>query len=64
MTVGLKDARLVISYEKLHMSSLQEVQNLEDNGDRLILSLDDDREVLLLDYLQSEFCRAQVRVHF
>ncbi len=64
MTVGLEDARLIVPHEELYMSSLQEVQNLEDNGDRLILSLDDGRQSLLLDYLQSEFCLAQVRVHF
>ncbi len=64
MTVGLKNARLVVPHEELHVSLLQEVQDLEDSGDRLILSLDDGRQSLLLDYLQSEFCLAQVRVHF
>ncbi len=62
--MGLKNTRLVVPHEELHVSLLQEVKDLEDSGDRLILSLDDGRQSLLLDYLQSEFCRAQVRVHF
>ena len=64
MTVGLKNASLAVPHEELHVSSLQEIQDLEDSGDRLIERFDDDRQSLLLDYLQSEFCRAQVRVHF
>ncbi len=65
MTVGIDYARLVISNEELYMSLLQEVQNLEENRDRLVLSLDDGRQVLFLDYLQqNEFCFAEVRVHF
>ena len=42
---------------------LQEIKNLEDRGDRLVFSLDDGRQSLLLDYLQGEFRRAQVRAH-
>ncbi len=64
MTVGLKNARPIVPHEELHVFLLQEVQDLEDSGDRLILSLDDGRQSLLLNYLQSEFCLAQVRVHF
>ncbi len=63
LTVGLKNARLVVPHEELHVSLLQEIQDLEDSGDRLIFRLDDGRQFLLLDYLQSEFCFAQVRVH-
>ncbi len=47
--VGLKDACLIVPHEELHVSLLQEVQDLEDNGDRLIQSLDDGRQSLLLD---------------
>ncbi len=46
------------------MSLMQEVQNLEEGRDRLVLRLDDGRQVLYLDHLQKEFCSAKVRVHF
>ena len=62
--MGLKNTSSVIPHEKLHVSLLQEIQDLEDRGDRLVFSLDDGRQSLLLDYFQSDFCRAQVRVHF
>ncbi len=45
------------------MSLLEEIQDLEDRGDRLVFSLDDGRQSLLVDYLQSELCHAQVRAH-
>ena len=46
------------------MPLMQEVQNLEEGRDRLVLRLDDGRQVLSLDHLQKEFRSAKVRVHF
>ena len=64
MTMGLEDASPpIIPHEEQHVSLLQEVQDLEDHGDRLVFSLDDGRQCPLMDYLQGEFRRAQVRTH-
>ena len=63
MTMGLKDTSPVIPQEELYVSLLEEIEDLEDCRDRLVFGLDDGRQSLILDYLQSVLRRAQVRTH-
>ncbi len=56
-------ACLVVSHEEVYMPKLQEVQNLKESRHCLALSLDDSRQLLLLDNFQRQLCTAKVQTH-
>ena len=61
--MGIDYARFLVSYEEMYMPLLQEVQDLKEDRDCFVLSLDNGRQLLFLDVFQSQLCSEEVMVH-